>query len=169
LSSSFKIAQVAAAHGIRGEVKLVCFLDNPKDLPRYSPLITKQGKEYPFTITGHTNDHILLKLEGITDRNMAETLRGTEFFAEAAKRPALSENEYYHQDLIGLEAVLENGEAAGKIIAVHNFGAGDIIELSANGEEIMLPFKAPFVGDIKNGKITVTLPEYLGDEEEEQE
>ena len=86
-----------------------------------------------------------------------------ELYAEAKKRAALAENEFYHQDLVGLSAVLENGEMVGKITAIHNFGAGDILEIrSASDEEILLPFAAPFVGDVSAEKIIVTLPEYVG-------
>jgi 16S rRNA processing protein RimM len=169
LDRAFKIAQVSAAHGIKGEVKLVCFLEDPKTLERYNPLTDKQGKPFAFTITGHTKDHVLARVEGIADRNTAELLRGTELFADAAKRPPLKQNEFYQHDLIGMSAMLEDGTKVGTITDVANYGAGDIIEITTEHDEFMLPFKAPFVGKIKDRTIIVMLPEYLEDKEESRQ
>lgn len=162
----FKIAHITSAHGIRGEVKLACFLNNPNDITRYNPLTTKQGKAYTIRITGRAKDHLMAALDGITDRNAAELLRGTELFADSAKLPPKSENEYFVRDLIGLTAILKDGTTIGSVTALHNYGAGDIIEIKTENEEILLPFKAPFVGDIVEGKITVQLPEYVGEKED---
>ncbi|MDX2073229.1 MAG: ribosome maturation factor RimM [Alphaproteobacteria bacterium] len=163
--NSFKIARIAAAHGIRGEVKLSCFLENPDDIARYNPLFTKQGKPCSLRVTGHAKDHLIVAIDGISDRNAAEILRGTELYADAAKLPAPAENEYYVEDLIGLTAVLEDGKEVGKVTAIHNFGAGDILEIATlSGEELLLPFQAPFVGEIQNGRITVQWPEYIGNQ-----
>jgi 16S rRNA processing protein RimM len=163
----FKIARITAAHGIRGEVKLLCFLEDPTTLARYNPFVTKQGKSISLTITGHVKELLIARIEGITDRNEAELLRGIELFTSSAKLPQKSESEYYHQELIGLSAVNDAGEKLGEVIAIHNFGAGDIIEIAMPGGELMLPFKAPFVGEIhmEKGTLHVTLPEYTGEEE----
>jgi len=165
-NSTFKIAQITAAHGIRGEVKVVCFLENPDDLPRYNPLSTRQGKEYSLAVTGHVKGNIIARIEGIADRNEAELLRGLELYAPGSKLPKKSENEFYQQELIGLSAIDASGKAIGNVLAIHNFGAGDIIEISTSEGDVMLPFKAPFVGeiDVKKGTMHITLPEYLGDE-----
>lgn len=160
----FKIAQISAAHGIRGEVKLICFLENPADLARYNPLVTKQGKAVELTVTGTLKDHLIARINTVDDRNAAEMLRGTELYGERAKLPPKNEDEYYVQELVGLSAVLENGQTIGKVTAIHNYGAGDILEIATADEEILLPFKAPFVGDISEGKIIVTLPEYIESE-----
>ena len=164
-SDSFKIAHISAAHGLRGEVKLACTLENPDDIVRYNPLISKQGKIYNVRITGHTKDHLMVAIDGITDRNAAESLRGIELYADTAKLPPKSDDEYYIQDLVGLSAVLEDGTEIGRVTALHNYGAGDILEIKTADDELLLPFKAPFVGEITDGKIIVQLPEYMGEEE----
>lgn len=159
----FKIAAVSAAHGIRGEVKLACFLENPEDITRYLPLCDSRGTAYFLRITGQGGkNHLIAAIDGITDRNRAELLRGLELYAECAKRPPANDSEYYLQDLIGLPAVqASDGSPIGTVSAFHNYGAGELIEiLCANGEELLLPFRAPFVGDIENGQISITLPHY---------
>ncbi len=165
MRDSFKIAHISAAHGLRGEVKLACTLENPDDIARYNPLKTKQGKSYNVRITGHTKDHLMVAIDGITDRNAAEALRGIELYAETSKLPPKSDDEYYIQDLIGLSATLEDGTEIGKVTAIHNYGAGDILEIKTANDELLLPFIAPFVGEIEGGKITIQLPEYMGEEE----
>lgn len=166
MRESFKIAHISAAHGIRGEVKLACFLENPDDITRYNPLVSKQGKSYNVRITGHTKDHLMVAIDGITDRNAAELLRGVELYGDSSKLPPASDDEYFVADLIGLTAMLENGSEIGKVTALHNYGAGDILEIKTTDDELLLPFKLPFVGEIKDGKIIVTLPEYMGEENE---
>ncbi len=157
----FKIAHITAAHGIRGEVRLACLLENPDDITRYSPLHTKAGKELQIEITGHQKDQLIVKIDGITDRNGAELLRGTELFADASKRPPTQPNQFYYDDVIGLPAILADGTKIGSVTAIHNFGAGDIIEIKTADDEIMLPFKSPYVTEVTKDAVRVVLPEYL--------
>ncbi len=161
----FKIAEISAPHGIRGELKLICFLENCADLARYNPLRTASGNVYEAQISGYIKNQIIVKLSGVTDRNQADNLRGIELYAAVDKLPKLCENEFYHNDLIGLKATLENGREIGKIAAIHNFGAGDILEITTSDDtaddELLLPFQSPFVGDINSERIIITLPQYL--------
>lgn len=160
----FRIARISAAHGIRGEVKLVCFLQNPGDITGYNPLTTAKGAAYNISITGTLKDALIARLEGINDRNAAESLRGVELYGDAAKLPATKNNEYYVDALIGLDAVLADGTKVGTVTGIENYGAGDIIAIDRQGEELLLPFKEPFVGEISTKRIIITLPEYMGEE-----
>lgn len=158
---SFKIAQVSAAHGLRGEVKLLCFLTTPKDIARYNPLHDSKGNAYRATVTGQIKELLIVQLDGIHDRTSAEKMRGLELFADATKLPAPEENQYYLHDLIGKTAMLDDGTRIGKVLAVHNFGAGDIVAIDHDGEELLLPFRDPFVREVRDDEIVITLPEYI--------
>lgn len=162
----FKIAQVSTAHGVRGEVKLSCFLDDAGDIARYLPLSIKSGAPFSFKITGHLKGQLIVKPDGIDDRNAADALRGTELFADAAKRPEINANEFYYDQLIGLPARLADGTKIGTVTAVDNYGAGDIIQIKTATEELLLPLQAPYVNDISDDAVIITLPEYLGDDHE---
>lgn len=162
--STFKIAQITAAHGIRGEVKLRCFLENPSDITRYTPLTNKAGKLFTPTITGQQQETLIVRFAHVADRNAAELLRGVELYAPLAQLPAKKDDEFFGAELVGLKAILEDGSIYGTVIAMHNFGAGDIIEIQTMDDAVMLPFKAPFVGKITGGKIEITLPDYIESE-----
>lgn len=162
--SLIKVAVITGAHGIRGEIKLRSFLENPESAADISPLLDASGKPlFSLTITGKSKDGFIAKASGITDRNAAELLKGKELYAPASALPALADGEIYHSQLIGLEAKLQNGEVYGKITGIYNFGAGDVVEIAtANGSE-MLPFTAPWV-DVKKEYVIITPPEYLESE-----
>ncbi len=133
----FKIAHIASAHGIRGEVKLHCFLENPRDIIHYVPLTDKQGRGYNFTITGSQKDQLIVKFEHITDRNQAELLRGVELFAGNDKRPQ-DDDAFYINDLVGLKAQLENGELYGTVDAVGCLICFDIIGWEDHQESMFI-------------------------------
>ena len=121
-------------------------------------------KQFKIKLHGGTEQGLIASIEGITDRNQAELLRGIELYARAEARPDKKENSWYHGELVGLKAQLENGKSYGKVIAMHNFGAGDIIEIElAIGKTEMLPFKDSFVGKVntQGGYMIVHPPEYL--------
>lgn len=160
-AKTFPIARIASAHGIRGEVKLDCFLQDPSRLATYFPLTDRKGKTYTLVVTGSAKGQLIARIEGVADRNAAETLRGVELLADATLLPESAEDEFYHHELIGLEAVLEDGTRIGTVVNIANFGAGDILEIKTAEGEMMLPFCAPFAGAIQNGKITITLPEEI--------
>ena len=160
-----KVANILDAHGIKGEVKLLSFVENPDFFKINSVLTDAAGtKIFAIKITGAVKNAIIVKIEGINDRNTAELLKNTELFAPSSALPPLADDEFYHSQLIGLEARSENGEKIGTVAAIHNYGAGDIVEITTiSGESEMLPLTAPWVGEIniKQGFIAVTLAEYL--------
>lgn len=137
------IAKFGAAHGVRGEIRLWPFTEDPLAVASYGPLATKDGRQqFEIATVRAARDHLVARIKGVETRDAAEKLNGLELFVARASLPETGDDEYYHADLIGLAAVSRQGEALGRIIAVHNFGAGDIIEIApANGGETkLLPF-----------------------------
>lgn len=159
----FKVGVIASAHGVRGQVKIHSFSETPEDLLRYGALTDASGKRrFILTRHGAKATQLIASIEGITDRNDAEKLRGTELWADESFQH-YDENEFSYADLTGLKAVTQSGEEYGTIINIYNFGAGDVIELElANRKTEMLPFTSAFFGDvdIEAGRIIVIPPDY---------
>ncbi len=164
------IARIGAAHGVRGAVKLWTFAEDPFAVQQYGPLLTKDGaRSFEVVTAREAKGHLVVTLKGIATREDAERLNGLELYIAREKLPATDEDEYYHADLIGLAAVTPADEPLGRVIAIHNFGAGDIIEIAPpQGATMLLPFTnavVPFV-DIANGRVVIELPdEIVGDDD----
>jgi 16S rRNA processing protein RimM len=163
------VARIGAAHGVRGAVKLWTFTEDPLAVTRYGPLATKDGaRVFEVAQAREAKGHLVATLKGVTTRNEAERLNGIELYVAREKLPATDEDEYYHADLIGLAAVTTAEEPLGKVIAIHNFGAGDIIEIAPpRGPTMLLPFTNAVVPavDIAGGRVVIELPaEIEGDE-----
>jgi 16S rRNA processing protein RimM len=163
MSSQICVARIGAAHGVRGAVKLWTFTEDPLAVTRYGPLSTKDGaRQFEVAQAREAKDHLVATLKGVTTRNEAERLNGIELYVPREKLPAAGDDEYYHADLIGLAAVTTSDERLGKVIAIHNFGAGDIIEIAPpTGATIMLPFSNAVVPtvDLAAGRVVIELPE----------
>jgi 16S rRNA processing protein RimM len=157
-----RVGRITAAHGIHGEVKLRCFTEAPEDVGAYGPLRDPRGHEVVLSVVRPAKGpFVIARVDGIHDRNAAEALVGRDLFIPRDRLPAAQEDEWYYDDLVGLRAVSPEGETLGTVIAVHDFGAGDIVEISpADGPVIMVPFTRQFVPDINvsDGKITVNPP-----------
>ena len=163
------VARIGAAHGVRGAVKLWTFTEDPFAVTRYGPLSTKDGaRSFEVAQAREAKDHLVATLKGVTSRNEAERLNGLELYVAREKLPATDEDEYYHADLIGLAAVTPANEPLGRVIAIHNFGAGDIIEIApAQGATMLLPFTNTVVPsvDLNGGRVVIELPvEIEGDD-----
>lgn len=156
------IAKIAGAHGVKGLVKILPY-DGDFDVLSAGPLYTAEsgGEAVGLHLKNRNGKFILAAIDGITERDGAEALRGTELFAERAALPAITdENTFYHADLIGLAVCDENGASIGRIIAVDNFGAGDLLEIRLdNGGDFYLPFTGKYVCEIKAGEF-VTVKDY---------
>ena len=163
------VARIGAAHGVRGEVKLWTFTEDPLAVKRYGPLATKDGaRQFEVTHAREAKGHLVATLKGIATREDAERLNGLELYIAREKLPATDEDEYYHADLIGLAAVTPANEPLGRVIAIHNFGAGDIIEIAPlSGATMLLPFTNAVVPsvDLAGGRVVIELPEEIGGEE----
>jgi 16S rRNA processing protein RimM len=160
---------VGAPHGVRGAVRIKSFTDVPEAIANYGPLEDERG-EGKFTLrivgTAKGDGMVIATLSDVADRDQAEALRGLRLYAPRAVLPATAEDEFYHADLVGLAAMLNDGTTLGTVIAVHDFSAGDVIEIAPSvGQPVLVPFTraAVPVVDITNGKVVIDPPEGLFD------
>ena len=163
------VGVIVGAHGIKGEVKLKSFTSEPLSIGRYGPLQSASGQSFEITKLKPARDDFIAGLKNVNDRNEAETLKGVELLVAREKLPKLKTNETYAHDLMGLDVVLANGSTLGKLVGMPNYGAGDLLEVSVEGnsDTVLIPFTNAFVPqkDFTNGKIIVNLPEgYLSEE-----
>jgi len=172
MSALICVARIGAAHGVRGAVKLWTFTEDPMAVRRYGPLVSKDGKrQFEVAQAREAKDHLVATFKGVTTRDEAERLNGIELYVAREKLPATDEGEYYHSDLIGLAAVTTAGEALGRVLAIHNFGAGDIIEIAPpNGATMLLPFTNAVVPevDLNSGRVVVALPQEIEGEDKDR-
>jgi 16S rRNA processing protein RimM len=157
---------------VRGAVKLWTFTEDPLAVERYGPLLTKDGaRQFELTSAREGKGHLIAVLKGVTTREQAERLNGVELFVAREKLPATDDNEYYHADLIGLAAVTTTDEPLGRVVAIHNFGAGDILEIAPpQGATVLLPFSNAVVPtvDLAGGRVVIEMPgEIEGDSRDE--
>jgi 16S rRNA processing protein RimM len=163
------VARIGAAHGVRGAVKLWTFTEYPFAVKAYGPLSSKDGThQFELVHAREARDHLVATFKGVTTREEAERLNGVELYVAREKLPATEDDEYYHADLIGLAAVTTADRPLGRVIAIHNFGAGDIIEIAPpQGATMLLPFTNAVVPtvDLAGGRVVIEPPEETdGDE-----
>jgi 16S rRNA processing protein RimM len=158
------IGAIAGAFGVTGEVRLKSFCSVPSDIASYGPLSSEDGgRQFHITLTKPVTGGFGARITGITTREAAEALRGTSLFVDRDRLPALPDDEFYHADLIGLDVLDTGGEPLGKVTAIHNHGAGDIIEISSTRHKsaLLLPFTQVIVPnvDLSAGRLIVDLPD----------
>lgn len=160
------IGAIGGAHGVRGEVWLKSFAAEPEDIASYGALESEDG-DRRFEIKGlrRAGGKLVARIRGVGDRDRAAALKGTALYVARARLPEPEPGTWYHADLIGLEAVGEDGAEFGTVIAVQDFGAGDLLEIRLAGtrETVLVPFTeacAPRI-DIVGRKIVVAPPEGL--------
>lgn len=150
---------------MRGEVKLWPFTEDPMAVIDYGPLSSKDGaRQFEVVRARIAKDHLVAVLKGITTREDAERVNGIELYIARSSLPPTEAGEYYHADLIGLRAVDEAGAAIGKVLAIHNFGAGDIIEIAPErGPTLLLPFTDAVVPavDLAEGHVVIVMPQEI--------
>lgn len=167
------VARIGAAHGVRGEVKLWSFTQDPEAVAGYGPLQTADGtRTVEIESMRAAKDHFVARLAGVNDRDEAEKLRNVELYIARDRLPKIEQADtFYHSDLIGLDAVTADGAQVGTVHAVHNFGAGDILEIMpvGSGEPTMLPFNEATVPkvDLAAKQIVVVPPGEIEAREEE--
>ena len=159
------VATIGAARGLKGEVRVKSFTDDPLDLGSFGELYDESGKKsYKLQITGKQKESLLAKIEGIEDRTAAEKVRGIKLFVRREQMPKLQEGEFFVSELVGLEARLLDGKLWGRVVLVDDFGAGPVIEVElVNGKNEMVPFTMEIVPevDLEKGLIVVVPPEEL--------
>lgn len=137
------VGKIVAPQGIRGEVRIQTYSENPADFKKFKIQSQKfKSEDFKFVRAVPNSTVIIAKINGFDDRNAAETLRGTELFINREQLPTLTDNEYYQSDLIGFD-VIRNGKKIGIVDCFQNYGAGDIIELD-NGDMVS------FIGAVVN-------------------
>jgi 16S rRNA processing protein RimM len=154
---------VAGAHGVKGLVKVKPFTEAPEGLAAYGPLRDESGsRSWPVVYKGEMKGQALLALEGVGDRDQAQALRGTRLYVERDRLPPPEEEgAYYHADLVGLRAERPDGAPLGEVLAVQNYGAGDLLEVGQDRKSsVLYPFTAEVVPevDIAGGRIVIAPP-----------
>jgi 16S rRNA processing protein RimM len=157
------IAQIGAAHGVRGEVRLKAFTEDPMSVARYGALETEDGqRRFEIEAARPAKDMLIARLKGVSDRNAAEALTNLKLYVARDRLPEPAGDEFYYADLVGLAATTADGTAFGTVKAVHNFGAGDLLEIepAAGGATVLLPFTATTVPvvDIAGRRLVVEPP-----------
>ena len=154
------LGRILGAHGIRGEVLIKTYTGEPEAIADYGALTDQDGSNpVELTVQRNTSKGVVAKIKNVNDRNGAEALKGRELYVERSQFPEPGGDEFYHVDLIGLQAQNEQGIIIGTIIDVANYGAGDILEikLSDTGDTELIPFTPAFVPDVDLDKKTVTV------------
>jgi 16S rRNA processing protein RimM len=159
------VAQIGAPHGVRGEVRLWTFTADPMAVTRYGPLEAEDGScVFEIAALRPAKGHLVARLRGVDDRDAAERLTNIKLYVPRERLPAPEEGEFYHADLIGLVAVETDGTEFGIIVAVHNFGAGTLLEIQPKaGAPILLPFTKTAVPtvDLASRRVVISPPEGL--------
>ena len=145
-----QMAVIGAAHGIRGELRVKTFTGDPLALGDYGPLYAKDGRAFEVIDIRPANTVVVVRFKGVNDRNAAEALAGTELFIDRSALPDDGEaDEFYHADLVGLTVKDETGATIGKVSAIHNFGADDILEVTVDGRKgVLIPFSQAAVPEV---------------------
>ena len=163
------LGHIAGAHGIRGEVLIKTYTEAPENVGAYGPLSDESGtRTFNLKSARATPKGVVARLQGVDDRNAAEALKGIALYIERERLPAAADGEFYHADLIGLAAVDGDGKPLGEIVAVQNYGAGDLLEIRLAGasKTELVPFTDAAVPevDIAARRVVVILPSEAHDE-----
>jgi 16S rRNA processing protein RimM len=159
------LGEIGAAQGLKGEVRLRSYTQEPTAIADYGPLEDERGRAIEIESVRVTPKALIARIKGATTREAAEALARTKLYIARTRLPARDEEEWYHADLIGLSVFAPNGTALGTVAAIHNFGAGDLIEIepASGAPALLVPFTRDHVPevDVEGGRLTVVLPEEL--------
>ena len=165
------IGAVASAHGVRGQFEVKPFTSAPRDIAAYGP-VWAGDRQLTLTVRGMTaNGLVIASAPEVTDRDAAQALRGTALEVDRAALPDAGDDEVYHADLIGMMAETTDGDILGRLVALHDFGAGEIAEVKpAKGPSLMLPFDPAFVPqiDVEAGRVVLDPPDGLLEPEDKR-
>ncbi|MGE3528144.1 MAG: ribosome maturation factor RimM [Methyloceanibacter sp.] len=159
------LGEIGAPQGLKGEVRLRSYTAEPAAIARYGPLVDETGRAFEIERVRATPKALIARFKGVSTREAAEALVHTKLYVERDRLPEREEEEWYHADLIGLAAIGADGAKIGEVIAVHNFGAGDLIEVKpeAGGATVLVPFTRETVPevDVEGGRLVLAPPEGL--------
>lgn len=145
------LGEIGAAQGLKGEVRIRSFTATPADIASYGPLEDETGARLIEICSARVTPRaVVARIKGVVTREAAKALTGTKLYLPRSRLPERGEDEWYHSDLIGLAAIDREGAAIGTVIAVHNFGAGDLLEIrpSAGGQDVLVPFTREIVPEV---------------------
>jgi 16S rRNA processing protein RimM len=159
------LGEIGAAQGLKGEVRIRSFTEDEAAIADYRPLEDEMGRVVEIETLRATPKALIARVKGVTTREGAEALTGTKLYVPRSRLPEREEEEWYHSDLIGLVALNREGGTIGTVVAIQNFGAGDLIELkpASGGPTVLVPFTretAPEI-DVEGGRLTLVPPEDL--------
>jgi len=169
MGSRVCVGVIVGVHGVRGAVRVKSFTERAADVGRYGPVEDEAGKRrWELTAIGEAKGLVIAKLDGLADRDAAEALKGTRLFVPRDRLPETGEDEFLHGDLVGLRAEATDGAPLGQVKAVHDFGAGEVLELSGG---LWVPFTraAVPVVDVAGGRMVVDPPAFAPEEVEDEE
>lgn len=159
------LGEIGAAQGLKGEVRLRSYTAEPAAIAGYGALEDEQGRAVEIESVRGTPKALIARIKGITTREGAEALNRTKLYVARALLPEREEEEWYHADLIGLAAIGPDGEELGTVVAVQNFGAGDLIEIkpASGGPTVLVPFTRETVPevDVEGARLSLAPPEGL--------
>ena len=166
MSDRICIGSIAGAFGVQGEVRIKSYCSDPEAIADYGPLFTKDGsRSFAVKLTRPVAGGLGARIAGVTNKDQADALRGTDLYVDRTRLPSLPDDEFYHADLIGLEVRDTGGVLLGTLRAVHNHGAGDLLEVYAptRKQPLLIPFTREAVPtvDLSAGRIVANLPEGL--------
>jgi 16S rRNA processing protein RimM len=166
------VGKIGAAHGVRGEVRVFVYTEDPLAIRGYGALEDESGaRKFEVVSARAGNGHLVVRFKGVDDRNLAETLTHTRLFVPRSRLPEQEDDgTFYQADLIGLRVETKTGETLGEVIAVPNYGASDLLEIrpAKKGESLLIPFIDEFVPevDVAGGRIVVDPPAGLFEEDD---
>jgi len=166
------VGVVVGAHGIKGGVRVKCFTDQPQDIGAYGPVRDESGqRRFKVRVQGVSKGLALIALDGVTDRNQAEALKGVKLYVDRSLLPPLDEDEFLVADLVGCKAVSPQGEPLGTVSNVYDFGAGEVIEVVGKNGAIMVPFTRAAVPqvDIEAKAVVIVPPVFAPDDAEDKD
>lgn len=165
---------IVGAKGLRGDVRVKSFTEDPADVGAYGPVTLTDGRSLKLTVVGAvpkgSGGVVIARLAGIADRTAAEALKGVELYVARAALPAPADGAFYHADLIGAEVSLTDGGVLGRVTALHNFGGGDMMEVGEGRESVLIPLTPDVIAtlDVAGGKVVVhPIPGLLGGDSDE--
>ncbi|MGP1394422.1 MAG: ribosome maturation factor RimM [Inquilinaceae bacterium] len=162
------VGMIAGVHGVRGLVKVKPFTADPEGVTAYGPVTDDRDRPIRLDLQSMLKGQWLARIDGIGDRTAAQALTGTRLYVDRSRLPEPEEEEYYHADLLGLMAVTPDGKALGRVGAVHDFGAGDVLEIvpdaataEAGADTMLVPFTRAAVPsvDLAAGRVVVDVPD----------
>jgi 16S rRNA processing protein RimM len=171
MSNKVCLGVIVGVHGVKGLMRVKSYTEIDSDILSYGILENDSGDQFEVKIKGKSKGTLLVEVEGVTDRNIAESLKGTKLFISRDALPAPQEEEFYYSDLVDLSVYKLDGSFVGRVIGVHDFGAGDLIDISLkdSNQTVLVPFTREIVTeiDLENNTLTIDpMPGLIDDDDD---